>query len=642
MNFFRTAAASPVVYPCRSEENARSIADISNEADAAGISLLLFPRLSITGASIGDLAGQSALLESAEKAVAMLADETSKLRTAIVVGAPVKIGGDLFDCSIVLFRGVVRAIVPNLFPAAPFKSGMKAGSCGLSVTYAGADDVPVSTEMIFAYGNARFAIVTEDEFNAAPSPDASFVAGGANIILCPGASLSTTSREKRMRSALAARSEQLACAYVHAGAGFGESTGEGVYDGSLHIFECDEFLESGEQFLSESNLIVTDLDIDRISALGAEKDRDLAGICATDLELLVLDKENRFTDFETTFTRIIEPLPFTPVISTPEDTDLALSEALEIQSVALASRMKKIGAKKAVIGVSGGVDSTLALIVSWLAFDRMGLDSKDIIGITMPGYGTSGRTKSNADELMERLGITAMEILIGEACDLHLAAIGHSKDVHDAAYENSQARERTQILMDYANLCGGIVVGTGDLSESALGWCTYNGDHMSMYGVNAGVPKTLVRRLVDWAADNIFTGEASEGERSISEILKDIVATPISPELVPGTQNTEDIVGPYELHDFFLYNLVRYGFSPAKIAFLAEAAFDGKGGLPAYDHETIVKWLKVFLKRFFANQFKRSCSPEGPDVTGISLSPRGSWNMPGDVSAEDWTASIEQ
>ncbi|MCQ2143823.1 MAG: NAD(+) synthase, partial [Bacteroidales bacterium] len=562
------------------------------------------------------------------------------LATTLVVGAPVEIYGNVYDCSLVLHKGVLRAIVPDLFPGAPFAGAMKTGSCGMSVSYAGFDDVPVSTEMIFAYGNARFAIVSGNELAASPSPDADFVAGGAGIILCPSASVSTTSAEKKLRATLAARSSDLACAYIHAAAGYGESTGEGVYDGSLHIFECDEFLESGEQFLSESNVVVADLDLDRISVLGASRNRGYSALTPADFELVVLEKDSRDTDFENTFARIVEPLPFAPVVATEEDSALALSEALEIQSLGRASRMKKIGARKAVIGVSGGLDSSLALIVAYLAAGRAGLEPKDIVGITMPGYGTSGRTKTNADELMEGLGITSLEIPIGEACHLHLAAIGHPKDVHGAAYENAQARERTQILMDYANSCGGLVVGTGDLSEAALGWCTYNGDHMSMYGVNSSVPKTLVRKLVAFAAGNIFTGAAKEGQRPVSEILMDIVATPISPELVPGTQNTEDIIGPYELHDFFLYNLVRYGYSPEKIVFLAEAAFDGKGDLPSYDRETIEKWLKLFLKRFFNNQFKRSCSPEGPNVTGISLSPRGSWAMAGDVSAENWINSL--
>jgi len=640
LNFFRIAAASPVVHPCLPEDNCKSIADIATEVDAGGISAVLFPKLSVTGASLGDLYLQSTLLEDAENAVERLVKQTSALSTALVVGAPVLIMGGVYECSLIIYKGKVKAIVPNLFPAAPFKSGRGLAGSSLMVNYGGCCDVPVSTNAIFSFGKARLSIVSGEEFHAVPGPDACFVAAGANIILCPSAGIYTTGNEKRMRAALGARSEALGCAYVHAAAGWGESTSEGVYDGALHIFECDEFLEGGDQFLLESDIVISDLDLDRIAALASGKNREYADIPIDDFDFITIDENNRVTDFEATFTRFVEPFPFAPVISLSEDTDQVCSEALELQSVALASRIRKIGAKKAVIGISGGLDSTLALIATCFAFDRLGLDRSDIIGITMPGYGTSGRTKTNAGELMEQFGITSLEIPIGEACDLHLAAIGHPKDVLDAAYENAQARERTQILMDYANTCGGIVVGTGDLSESALGWCTFNGDHMSMYGVNAGVPKTLVRKLVSWAAENIFTGEAENGRRPVREILKDIVATPISPELVPGTQNTEDIVGPYELHDFFLYNFIRYRYSPGKIAFLAEMAFDGKGDLPCYDRQTINKWLRIFLKRFFGNQFKRSCSPEGPNITGISLSPRGSWNMAADLTAEVWLNNI--
>ena len=404
--------------------------------------------------------------------------------------------------------------------------------------------------------------------------------------------------------------------YIHAGAGFGESSQDYVYAGAASVWENGELMAENERFSTEPSIIYSDLDIEKIgnlrkgrwsSAYFGNYDRITIGECNS-------------TDFESSLCRKIEPHPFAP----EAELDYRCKEILDIQVNGLATRLKHINCQTAVIGISGGLDSTLALLVAALAFDKLGWSRERIIGVTMPGYGTTSRTKNNATDLMEGLGITSREISIAAACDQHFKDLGHDKSVTDVTFENSQARERTQILMDVANQTNGLVVGTGDLSELALGWATYNGDHMSMYGVNAGVPKTLVRSLVAWTTRNRF--------EDLSKTLLDIVDTPISPELLPAKESgeiqqvTEDLVGPYELHDFFIYNFIRFGYAPAKILFLARKVFGGK-----YDDETISKWLKTFLRRFFNQQFKRSCLPDGPKIGSIGLSPRGDLNMPSDA-----------
>jgi NAD+ synthase (glutamine-hydrolysing) len=407
------------------------------------------------------------------------------------------------------------------------------------------------------------------------------------------------------------------CSYVHVGAGFGESTTDFVHAGAASIWETGECLAENERFQLDSSLIFADVDIERIENLRRASDKTFE--MPEGCEKIQIGTKST-TDFSAELKRHIEAHPFAP----EAELDERCKEILDIQVAGLVTRLNHLQCKTAVIGISGGLDSTLALLVAAMAFDKLGWSRDRIIGVTMPGFGTTSRTKNNATDLMDTLGVTSREVSIKAACEQHFQDIGHDAANHDVVYENSQARERTQILMDISNQTWGLVIGTGDLSELALGWATYNGDHMSMYGVNAGIPKTLVRSLVKWAAENRFEKE--------KQILLDIVDTPISPELLPANdkgeiqQVTEDLVGPYELHDFFIYNFVRLGFSPEKIFFLAQKAFEG-----TYSDETIKKWLKTFMRRFFNQQFKRSCLPDGPAVGSVTLSPRGAWNMPSDA-----------
>ena len=442
-------------------------------------------------------------------------------------------------------------------------------------------------------------------------------------------------REQYRSDLLKGHSAKTLCGYVYASAGFGESTQDNVYAGAASIWENGYRLAENERYQTASSMIVADIDVEKLDGL-RRKSSAFANVSpiGTDASTYYRSYDRRSlgdpceTDYEKALYRYVEPHPFVP----SEDLGYRCKEILEIQIAGLIKRLSHINCQTAVIGISGGLDSTLALLVAVMAFDRLGWPRDRIVAVTMPGFGTTVRTKSNATDLMEALGTTLREISIVPACEQHFKDIAHDPSKHDATYENSQARERTQILMDIANQTNGLVVGTGDLSEMALGWATYNGDHMSMYGVNAGVPKTLVRSLVKWAAENRFEGSSDNEGRSIRDILLDIVDTPISPELLPANEKgeiqqvTEDLVGPYELHDFFIYNFMRFGYSPEKIYFLAKKAFEG-----SYDEETILKWLKTFVRRFFSQQFKRSCMPDGPKVGSVGLSPRGDWDMPSDA-----------
>ena len=469
-----------------------------------------------------------------------------------------------------------------------------------------------------------------------PVPPSSYAAlAGANVILNLSASNEALCKHDYRKSLVSATSARLNAAYVYSSSGYGESTTDLVWAGSSLIYENGSLLAENERFSRESTVIYSDIDLQKLDTMRA-KDPNF-------LDLFGEGRGNGFTtvdagnppdtDFDSLLLRDIEAHPFVPG-GNPEALAARCREILDIQVLGLCTRLEHIGCKTAVIGISGGLDSTLALLVTVLAFDKLGWSRSRIIGVTMPGFGTTGRTRSNADRLMERLGISSRVVSIVESATQHLKDIGHDLEVHDTTYENAQARERTQILMDVAGETGGIVVGTGDLSELALGWCTYNGDHMSMYGVNASVPKTLVRTLVRFAADSHF-GDCQE-------VLYDIVDTPISPELLPAAKDgsilqvTEDLVGPYELHDFFLYHAMRFGCQPRKILMMAGKAFSG-----VYDNATIAKWLKVFFKRFFSQQFKRSCMPDGPKVGSVSLSPRGDWRMPSDALSGLWTDNIQ-
>ena len=576
--FIRVAAAVPAVKVADTRFNTEEICRLASEAFDRKVSLVVFPALSVTGATCGDIFRQSLLLKGAEKGIKAITEHTRGKSTTVVVGAPAAMSGKVVPCSYVIRNGEIKGVVPQC-------SGPRA-------------------DMVFAIEDVTFGFSAESK---------------AHIILCPSAESELIMTDRRRRLILESESLRNISAYIHAGAGFGESTTDFVHAGAASIWEAGECLAENERFQMGSSLTVADVDIERIENLRRAADASFE--IPAGYQRIEAGSRNT-TDFKAELNRHVEPHPFAPA----GELDARCREILDIQVAGLVTRLNHLQCKTAVIGISGGLDSTLALLVAAMAFDKLGWSRDRIIGVTMPGFGTTSRTKNNATDLMEALGITSREVSIKAACQQHFQDIGHDAANHDVVYENSQARERTQILMDISNQTWGLVIGTGDLSELALGWATYNGDHMSMYGVNAGIPKTLVRSLVKWAAENKF-----EKER---QILLDIVDTPISPELLPANEKgeiqqvTEDLVGPYELHDFFIYNFVRLGYTPEKIFFLARKAFAG-----VYDDETIRKWLKTFMRRFFNQQFKRSCLPDGPAVGSVSLSPRGAWNMPSDASS---------
>ena len=630
--FIRVAAAVNASRTADVSHNKLTAISTIKEAYSRGISLLTFPELYLTGCTCGDLFGQRLLIENAEKAVIEIAGSCKGMDMAIVMGTPVLFGGRVYNCSIIIKNGVIEGIVPKTYITQTESRWFVSGAeCNTEVVFAG-QKCCISSDILFELGNCTFAVEFGSDTSAPIPPSAYHTLAGAHIIVNPAADNEILSTEIKRNRQLGEQSYRTLSAYIYASSK-GESTQDTVYAGAGSVWELGHKMAECERFSIEDHIVTADIDIERINAMRMKSSAFRAVTGAADRYHRVDLGSGAATDFKKDLFRYVEPHPFAPVA----EIDNRCKEILDIQVEALSRRLMKIGAK-AVLGISGGLDSTLALLVTALAFDKLGKSTGDskwnrsnIIAVTMPGFGTTSRTKNNAWDLMEGLGATCREISIGAAVQQHFQDIGHDSSVHDATYENSQARERTQILMDIANQTGGIVVGTGDLSELALGWATYNGDHMSMYGINAGVPKTLVRSLVRWAAENRFCNEADINGRSIKDILMDIIDTPISPELLPANENgeikqvTEDLVGPYELHDFFIYNFVRFGYSPAKIFFLAKHA------LPEYSDETIKKWLKTFVRRFFNQQFKRSCMPDGPKIGSVSLSPRGDWSMPSDA-----------
>ena len=654
--FIRTAAAVPTVKVADTVYNTAEICRLAGEAFEKEVSLVVFPELSLTGSSCGDLFQHSMLLKTAEDGVKSILEFTRGKAMTIVVGAPVPYRSRLYNCAVVIRNGNIKGIVPKTYVSSEecrwFSSGrdflsseirndgtlldngkdyVREGYCG-EIRYAG-QRCNISPNLLFGIGHATFAIEIGHDLWAPVPPSSFHTLQGAQIVANPAAGKEVFMYDEHRTNLLCQHSAKTVCGYIHASAGFGESTQDNVYAGAASIWENGHALAENERYQTDSSMIIADIDIERLEG----QRRKSAGFTnvspsGTDASTYYRLYDRRSlgttcnTDFEKVLYRHIEPHPFVP----SDGLDYRCREILDIQVAGLIKRLSHINCRTAVIGISGGLDSTLALIVTAMAFDKLGWARERIVTVTMPGFGTTSRTKNNAWDLMQALGVTCREISIVPACRQHFEDIGHDASVHDATYENSQARERTQILMDIANQTGGIVVGTGDLSELALGWATYNGDHMSMYGVNAGVPKTLVRSLVKWAAENRFA--------DVKEILLDIVDTPISPELLPANESgeiqqvTEDLVGPYELHDFFIYNYMQYGYSPDKIFFLAKKAFSGNSEEEsAYDDATISKWLKTFVRRFFSQQFKRSCMPDGPAVGSVSLSPRGGWSMPSDA-----------
>ena len=649
--FLRVAAAVPVVKVASVSHNTEEICRLTAEAAAKEASVVVFPELSVTGSSCGDLFYQNFLVREAENGVSQIAEFSIGRDVVIVIGAPVPMSGRLYNCAVVIRDGEIMGITPKTCISGLQRRWFTSGS-GISseseITYAG-QTCAFSQSLLFRLGDAKMAVEFGDELGTPLTPSAYHTLAGAQVILNLSACNELVMSDSRRRTSLKDLSARNICAYIYASAGFGESSQDLVYAGASCIYENGDLLAENERFCTSGSLTVADIDVDKLDLLRRKTDDDTRAIVGSEYDVIDLGESSR-TDFSAGLYRRIEANPFLP----SGEENYRCHEVISLQTAALITRLNHIGCRSAIIGISGGLDSTLALLVAVMAFDRLGWSRDRIIGVTMPGFGTTSRTKNNAWDLMQTLGITCREISIKAACEQHFADINHDASVHDATYENSQARERTQILMDLANKEGGIVIGPGDLSELALGWATYNGDHMSMYGVNADIPKTLVKSLVKWVAENKFT-EAS-GERSVKDILLDIVDTPISPELLPATEDgkikqvTEDLVGPYELHDFFLYHFVRLGFTPEKIFFLAQKAF----GRPThdleekddrrisyYDEQTIAKWLKTFIRRFFNQQFKRSCMPDGPKVGSVGLSPRGDWHMPSDAWSTDFLSSLE-
>ena len=632
--FVNVAAAVPTVKVADVEYNVQQIESLITQAEERGVEIMVLPELCITGYSCQDLFKEQLLLDHAEDGVVKLLDYTRKLNVIVIVGLPVIVNGLLYNCAAVLQGGLLLGIVPKVYLpnyGEFYEKRWFASAQDLNPTdiYFAGSPVHVSAEpQVFVTADGvKFGVEICEDVWAPTPPSNNLALAGADVIFNLSASDELIGKHTYLKSLLAQQSARMMSGYVYASCGFGESTQDVVYGGNAIIYENGRLLEEGDRFSLEPQLKMCQIDI---QALQVERRTNTTFINAQRNAHAreIACKATTQRKFE--LVRNINPYPFIPKT---ENMQESCEEILSIQVMGLVKRLHHINGKKAVIGISGGLDSTLALLVTVKAFDKLGLDRKGIIGITMPGFGTTDRTYNNALKLMETLGVTIREISIAAAVTQHFSDINHDASVHDITYENSQARERTQILMDVANKENAIVVGTGDLSELALGWATYNGDHMSMYGVNAGVPKTLIRYLVAYVAGEMAT-----------ETLMDIIDTPISPELIPADENgnikqkTEDLVGPYELHDFFIYYFLRYGFSPKKIFLMAKRAFcTATADQPAlYDEETIKKWLTTFCRRFFNQQFKRSCLPDGPKVGSVSLSPRGDWRMPSDASSALW------
>ena len=635
--FIQVAAAVPAVKVADVDYNVQQVESMIAQAERQGVEVVVFPELCLTGYSCQDLFKEQLLIDKAEEGLLALLDFTRKLNVISIIGLPVQAGGLLYNCAAVVQDGQLMGVVPKRYLpnySEFYEKRWFASSQDLTAKeiYLAGSPVTISSDpQIFQTADGVcFGIeICEDVW--APTPPSNRLSlAGADIIFNLSASDELSGKHAYLMSLLAQQSARTMCGYVYAGSGFGESTQDVVYGGNAIIFENGRLLGEGERFSFQPQMTEAQIDVEMLRTERRTNSTFInaqQGVTAKVVRLKPVEPR------EFQLKRQIDPHPFIPKEGKmAEDCE----EILNIQVAGLAKRLFHIGCDKAVVGISGGLDSTLALLVTVKAFDKLGMDRRGVIGITMPGFGTTDRTHTNAVSLMESLGVTCREISIAKAVTQHFMDIGHSMEQHDVTYENGQARERTQILMDVANQVNGIVIGTGDLSELALGWATFNGDHMSMYGVNAGVPKTLIRYLVKYVA---MTGV---DEKSRTTLL-DIIDTPISPELIPADKNgnilqkTEDLVGPYELHDFFMYNILRYGFRPAKVYLLAQRAFEG-----IYDDETIKKWLTTFCRRFFNQQFKRSCLPDGPKVGSISLSPRGDWRMPSDASGALWLKDCEK
>ena len=635
--FVKVAAAVPHVKVADCKFNVEKIESLIAVAEGKGVQIILFPEMSITGYTCGDLFSQQLLLEEAEMGLMQILNNTRQLDIISIVGMPVIVNSTVINAAVTIQKGKILGVtaktyLPNykeFYEQRWFTSALQLRTetvrlCG--------QVVPIGANLLFETSDTTFGIEICEDLWATIPPGSSLALQGAEIIFNMSADNEGIGKHSYLRSLISQQSARCIAGYVFSSCGFGESTTDVVFAGNGLIYENGTLLAQSERFSMEEQLVVSEIDVERIRAERRVNTTFAASQANLEGKRAIAIATEFVNSKELNLTRKFNAHPFVP-----QDNELHehCEEVFSTQVAGLTQRLVHTGAKTAVVGISGGLDSTLALLVCVKTFDKLGWSRKGILGITMPGFGTTDRTYHNAVNLMNSLGISIREISIKDACIQHFKDIDHDVNVHDVTYENSQARERTQILMDIANQTWGMVVGTGDLSELALGWATYNGDHMSMYGVNAGVPKTLVKYLVQWVAKN---GVDEESKAT----LLDIVDTPISPELIPADENgdikqkTEDLVGPYELHDFFLYYFLRFGFRPSKIYYLANIAFGG-----VYDEETIKKWLSTFFRRFFNQQFKRSCLPDGPKVGSISISPRGDWRMPSDASFAMWLKEIE-
>ena len=635
--FVRIAAAIPNVRVGDCFFNIEQIANQIKQADKQKAQIVCFPELCVTAYTCGDLFHQRTLIAEAENALVALLAETKQTKIIAIIGLPLRQNNMLFNSAIVIQSGKIIAAVPKTYlpnhgefcEKRWFTSGINAKShvtiCGESINF--------ETQTLFKCGELTFGIeICEDLFVTVP-PSCTMALNGANVIFNLAANNELVNKNSYLKNLIRQQSARCLSAYVYSSAGAGESTQDIVFTGNAFIAENGKIIAESKRFSFDEQMIVTDIDLQKLNA-----DRLKYNTFADNASNMLFDNASQVIDInipEYQHKKLLQKiyhLPFVPLLA--EDKNERCEEVFAIQIGGLAKRILHTNLQRVILGISGGLDSTLALLVCIKTFDKLGISRRQITGVTMPGFGTTNRTYTNAIDLMKSLGISIRDIDITKACEQHFRDINQNPENHDITYENAQARERTQILMDIANQENGFVVGTGDMSELALGWTTYNGDHISMYGVNASVPKTLVRHLVAWAAEQF--------DEKTKSVLLDIVQTPVSPELLPAdkkgniTQKTEDIIGSYELHDFFLYYTVRYGFTPSKILFLAQQAFENM------QIDELKKWMRVFYQRFFSQQFKRSCLPDGPKTGSINLSPRGDWQMPSDASARLWLKEIEE
>ncbi|MGW8312258.1 MAG: NAD(+) synthase [Desulfuromonadales bacterium] len=639
LGMFRVAAVSPELKVADVTFNLTAIETATLQAADQGAHLIVFPELALTGYSCGDLFYQQSLLEQVREGLATLTNLSDQTGMILIVGAPVRQSGRLFNAAVVMSHGRICGVVPKtylpntqeFYEERWFSSASELADDQLTWL---TEAPPFGTDLLFdvdGVPDCLFGIeICEDAWVASP-PSGAMAAAGATLLINLSASPETLGKCSYRRALVEAQSARCLAGYVYASAGPGESSTDLVFSGHSLIAEYGQVLAETPRFQFATQIAIADIDIQRLVHERLRNNSYAASQSEQEFLLIPVEVTQRQAD---DLLRSIDKTPFVPADNA--ERQARCEEIFAIQTTALMKRLLHTGSQKVVLGISGGLDSTLALLVTVRAFDRLEWSRDDIIAVTMPGFGTTARTRNNAETLASELGVRLRSISIDAAVRQHFSDIGQDPDQHDITYENSQARERTQILMDLANQVGGLVIGTGDLSELALGWATYNGDHMSMYGVNASIPKTLVRYLIEWCADAAFSGR-------VSEVLHDVCATPVSPELLPPdadgdiSQKTEDHVGPYELHDFFLFHVVRNQFAPRKILDLACRAF-----AEDYPRAEIVKWLRLFYHRFFTQQFKRSCLPDGPKVGSVSLSPRGDWRMPSDASVALWLSELDR